>query len=154
MMSVNLFKSCNFVIQLAKQKQIEFYVQESILPDVNIGEIEMPNRWQNFKIPGDNINWGVLTLTLVCDEDLLAYKDLINLIMKYKNPKTGDIDIEDNLFTSYLFLTTNKNNVKHQIEFVDCWVQSISSLTLSSTTSEDDIITFTVDIMYSYYEWK
>lgn len=152
--NTNLFKTCNFAIQLpGDQSSIEFFVQEASLPGIQLGEMQISHMSQIEYRPGDNISWNPLTLTVVCDETLQAFKQAYDFVIKTKNPETAHMDNVDQPFEAYMHLTSNKNNIIHTIVFHDAWIQNITDLQLMNTSMEDEQVTFTLDLRYSWYEF-
>lgn len=150
--NINILKSSQFKLILERaEKTVEFFVQECNIPGYNIGEMSVAWMAQNQQRPGDNITWNVLTATILCDEELKALTECHNYCFRIKNPKTGELGGPEETFDAKLLILTNKNNYKHVITFYDAWIQNVSDLQLSHTTSEDDPVTFTVDFQYDYY---
>lgn len=150
--SINPLKSAQFKLILEKpEMSVEFFVQECNIPGWAIGEMEVPWMAQNQQRPGDNITWNVLNATILCDEELNAIIECYKYCFRIKNPKTGELGGPEETFDAKLMILTNKNNYQHVITFYDAWIQNVSDLQLSHTTSEDDPVTFSVDIQYDYY---
>jgi len=151
--STNHLKSGNFSVVLKNQKTIEFVVQEVNLPGLNLGEIQVGHWTQNQNRPGDNITWSTLSMTILCDEELAAFKEAFNHIMSLKDPYDGKIEIQNAIFDATLLITTNKNNVQHRVQFFDAWIQSIGDIQFTTTSSEEEQIVFTIELQYDYYKF-
>jgi len=150
--NTNLLKSSQFKLLLEiQEKTVEFFVQEVNIPGWAIGEMEVAYMAQNQQRPGDNITWNALSAMVVCDEELNAIIECHKYCFRIKNPATGELGGPEETFDAKLMILTNKNNYKHVITFHDAWIQTVSDLQLSHTTSEDDPVTFSVDIQYDYY---
>ena len=152
MANFDWIKSSNFTFDFAVSKKFTFFVQEGGIPGFSLSQIDIPHVSQRFPRPGDAITFNPLSLTLLVDEDLKTYIELYNELIEMKNPETGEIkEWKDSTFTGILAITTNKNNYNFIISFYDCWVSSITDL-IFSTTSEDQPITFNIEIYYSYFK--
>jgi hypothetical protein len=150
--SSDFLKSSSFRIVLEKpEAAIEFFVQEAILPGWQIGELNVAWMAQNQQRPGDEIVWNQLNMTVLCDEALEAWKACHRYCLRIKNPETGELGGPEETFDGKLIILTNKNNLSHEITFHDAWIQNVSDLQFSNTTSEDEPMTFTMDIQYDYY---
>lgn len=150
---VDLLKSCNFKILLKDPaRTIEWWVQEANLPGFQLGEMNTAWMAQNQRRPGDMHTWNNLTLSVICDENLKSFKEAFECSMALKDPETGEMGVPaDELFEAKMIVLTNKNNFKHEITFHDAWIQMVSDLQLSHTTSEDDPVVFQVELIYDYY---
>jgi len=153
--NINLLKSAQFKLILENpEKHVEFFVQECNIPGWNLGEMDVHWMAQNQPRPGDNITWNALSATIVCDEELKAIRECHGYCFRLKDPETGFLgDQMQETFDAKLMILTNKNNLQHVVTFYDAWIQNVSDLQLSHTTSEDDPVTFTVDIRYDYYKF-
>ena len=150
----DLFKQCNFQIVLANRVNLEFFVQEVAIPGFQIGELPVNHWTQNESRPGDSTTWDHLQLTILCDEDLTAFKDVYNHLILEKNPEDGFLEINRTVFDAKLLLTTNKSNVQHCITFKYAWIMAVGELQLITSSTEDEQLTFTVEIPYAYYEFN
>ena len=150
----DLFKTSNWQIQLKDQTHVEFFCQEAAIPGITIGTIA--NRYQSMddKRPGDSINFNDLTLTIICDEDLSAFKEILKYLNMTHDVRTNEIQVQPEVFDSYLYITTNKNNIQYKLHFYDMWIESISDLVLQTITGDDNSISFTVGLKYNYYTFE
>lgn len=148
---INLFKVSNFILQFKDQKQLELMTTEVNIPGITLGEISIGRPVIRDLRSGDSLIYDDLTVTVLCDESLAAFKEVYNYIMKSSDPNTGNIDVLYPIFDSTLYLTTNKNNVQHKFTFYNCFFKSIGSMTLTSASTEEEQITFTITLGYSYY---
>ena len=149
----DLLKSGNFRFVTKNQRNVEFFVQEVNLPGFSLGEMTInAHLAQQERRPGDNISWNNLSMQVICDEDLNAFEEARQYVMDLRDPETGELDPLGMIFEGFLFLTTNKNNVQKHYVFHNCWINSVGDMQLSTTTSEDDPVTFQVDVTYTYYE--
>lgn len=150
----DLLKQCNFQIIIPNRPNLEFFVQEAPLPGFQLGEVNIPHWTQIENRIGDSLTWDRLNLTVICDEDLKAYKDVYNHIIASKNPETGYLEIGSTVFDAKLMLTTNKNNIQHVVVFKYAWIASVGELQFQTNSEEDEQITFTVEIPYTYFEFE
>ena len=149
----DIIKAGNFRLSFKDQSSLEFFIQEANLPGFQLGEIPIgAHLAQQERRPGDHIQWNNLILQVICDEDMKAFEDCRRYIMTAKDPETGAMDNDYIYFQGTLVLTTNKNNSGVTYKFENCWIQSVSDLAFSTTTGEDDPITFSVEVIYTHYK--
>lgn len=151
MSGINLFKVSNFILQFKDQKQLELMTAEVNIPGLTLGEINIGRPVIRDLRSGDSLTYDDLTVTVLCDETFSAFKEIYNYIMKSSDPNTGNIDVFYPVFDSTLSLTTNKNNFQHKIQFLNCFFKNISSMQLTSQSAEEEQITFSITLGYSYY---
>jgi hypothetical protein len=147
----DLFKTSNFVIQLRDQKMIELMNVEANLPGFTIGTLNMGYMSMKDKRPGDSIDFNNLTLTVNCDEDLKAYKEVWDYLKITHDPLSNEIHVAEEVFDGYLILLSNKNNVQHKIHFYDMWIESVSDLQCQTISPDENPINFTIGLIYTFY---
>lgn len=149
----DLFKTCNFRIQLKNTKKIELVVQQANIPGFSIGQIDLgrPNVFD--KRPGDKLEFNDLMLQVVMDEDLNVLKELYDALILSSNPDTGRLEVKENIFEGTMFLLTNKNNLNHQINFHNCFLRSFDDIQLTHDSSEDEQVTVSITISFTHYSF-
>lgn len=150
---MNFFKINNFILQFKDQKDLELRVVGSNIPGFTLGQLEIPRPVVKDKRPGDSLDYNDLSVNVICDEDLKAFKTIYEYLILSANPNTSDLEINENVFDAKLFLTTNKNNINHILWFRNCFFKSISDINLESTTTEEEAPTFTIELGYSFYDF-
>ena len=147
----DLLKTSNFIVQTRDSRNIEFFCQEIALPGFQIGNLDIGYSAMKDKRPGDSVEWEDLTLTILCDEDLRAFMNVYDYLHLTHDPVSNDIEVRQEVFDATLFITTNKNNVQFKATFYDAWFQSVSPIQFTSTSTDENNLTFTVGIRYNYY---
>lgn len=154
-MAINDYlKSSSFLIQFKDQRRLELMVTGVNLPGFTLGEILLSRPVVTDKRPGDHIDFNDLSLTIICDEDLKAFTEIVSSIILSANPNTGDLEISKTVFDATLFLTTNKNNIQHKVHFYNCYFKSISDLPFESTSDDEAHVTFNAELGYSFYNFE
>ena len=152
-LNTNLFKTSNFRIQFKNATNVEFQVIDTAIPAITLGTHAIHRPTITDKRPGDHIEFDDLNITLICDEDLLAYQQIYTQLISTVDPDYGIMDPISNVFDATLFLTTNKNNLQHKILFKNAFFKQLGSLNLSTTTSNENHISFTSVIGYSFFDF-
>lgn len=153
-MAINdLLKVSSFNIQFKDSKSLELMVTSTNLPGFTLGGLDISRPVVKDSRPGDSLTFNDLSLTVLCDEDLNAYKEIYTYIIKSANPNTGELDISSPVFDSTLFLMTNKNNVQHKIVFYNSFFKEIGDLQFETTSSEDEQLTFTIGLGFSFFNF-
>lgn len=152
---ISLFKESNFSILFKDGlPAIEVMLTTTSIPGFSLEQIEIPRPGITDKRPGSHLTFNDLSVTVNCDEKLEVYKQIHNYLLTASNPHTANYDNTYPIFDGILLLTTNKNNVQHKITFYDCFFKSIGAVQLQSTTTDDHLVTFNMDIGYVYYDFE
>lgn len=150
----DLLKVSNFSIQFKDSKKLELMVANTNLPGFSLNTMTLNRPVVDDKRPGGQLEYSDLTLTVMCDEDLNAFKEIYTYLVLSANPNTGDLEINRNVFDSVLFLLTNKNNTQHKVHFYNCFFTSVGDLRFESTAPEAEHITFDISLQYSFYNFE
>lgn len=151
---INLFKISNFIINFKDSKHLELMAVGANIPGITLGELIINRAVIRDLRNGDSLTYDDLVVTVLCDEKLEGFKEIYNYIMTASNPDTADIKVIEPIFDSTLFLTTNKNNYNHKITFYNCFFKGIGGIQLTSSTTEEEQVTFDITLGYSYYHFE
>jgi len=151
MSATNLFKVSSFNLNLKDQTNIELATVDVNIPGLTLGELVISRPVIRDLRNGDSLTYEDLVVTCLCDEDLMAYSEVYNYIVKSADPLTGNINVTYPVFDSTLLLTTNKNNIQHKITFYNCFFKSIGGIQMTSQSSAEEELTFALTLGYSYY---
>lgn len=151
MASTNLFKVSNFIIMFKNTPQLELMVQGANIPGLSLGVLDIARPVVTDHRPGDSLTYDDLRITALCDEDLIAYKEIYSYILSAAEPHHGNLDVYQPLFDCSMLLTTNKNNVSHKITYLNCFFKGIGEIGMSSTSEEEEQFTFDLEIGYSFF---
>ena len=82
----NFLSPIGFVFLLEKAKKVSFLCQRASIPELNVGDIQVPTRGL-VRVPIEgNIEYGDLTLEFIVDEDLRNYMEIHNWLRALGSP--------------------------------------------------------------------
>ena len=140
---------------------MEYFCQVSALPPLTVTPIEKTYFGRTVKIPGD-IVFGDLTTTIYQTEDgterfnLESWMDQINGHVENLSSLEGSTA---NFMGKYSGIGTlfqyakDGSKVLSEVEFVDCWPQTVAEIPLSYDTASD-LEQFDVTWAYNHYSVK
>ena len=136
------------IIERDRYANLEFFSQSVTHPGstVNAVEIGIP-RIQGMPMAGDTINYGDLSLTLILDEDLSAYKEMQNWLEEcvYKKGETVNHDVT-------VIILNSHNNSCGKIRYKNAIPTQLGSIELTSTTGDISYISFDVTFRFTEFE--
>jgi hypothetical protein len=146
----NFTHNSNFFFQtnLFTKDETSYAVQECNLPGLNFSHIQISKNAVFGNEQGDTISYNDLNISLIIDENLVVWKDIITSMQNMRNPVTTEG--EEYMKYGYLIIQDDNTNQIIKLEFIDMFIESIDDMTFN-TNSEDEIITCTVTIKYDYY---
>lgn len=149
MNQLNYAQQTNFIAGSPTLGNIHMYLTNAVVPGVNFSLSEAYNQAMKALLASDNVSFNSLSVEVLCDEDFRVYEHLINEFRKSKSFTNGSF--ANRMFDYYTEIYNNKGNLIFTVWFRNCRLESISDIALT-TTSEDTINTFSLNIQYEWFE--
>ncbi len=146
----NFTHSSNFWFQtnLFEDEEVLYAVQECNLPGLNFSHIQVNKNSVFGNMQGDTISYNDLIISLIIDEDLKVWKDIIKVMQKMREPVESTA--KEIMKWGYLIIQDDNTNEVLKLDFRDMIVESIDDLSYT-TNSDDDIITCSITLKYDFY---
>lgn len=134
------------IIERENYGNLEFFAQSVSHPGSTVSAVEVAvPRVTGLPVPGDAINYGELTLSLILDEDLTAYKE----VQKWLE---GSVYGEGNPYHDIkVIVLTSHNNFCAQILYKNCIPTQLGTIELASQTGDVTYINFDVSFRFSEF---
>jgi hypothetical protein len=135
---------------------VEFFVQSVNIPGTSSGVTEFPTPFKNLYEPGDKITYDDLTVTVICDENLASYREILDWLVALTYPESFDqykalVPRQIKSDASLIILDSNKNG-NIVIKFKNLFPIAIGSIQLN--TAGTDVTPPTFDITFKYGGYK
>ena len=144
----NAFK---LVIDNVTYKNVQYLVQSANIPDISLAPAPVNSMMRNIGEHGDKITYSPLELTFLVDETLTNYREIHDWILGQLTKKS-EVLADNKLRDITLMIISSHNNVVQEIQFIDAYPTSLSSLPFESNTADVDYLTASVSFEYSYYK--
>ena len=152
----NFLNPSSFVMTLDSQTYsgAQFTVQTMMLPDVSAEGAPVTFKQVNVAMAADKVMFAPLELSYLIDEDLLNYKEIFDWMKmgietNHQQAIIGNNHVRDLTLT----VMNSANNVTKQINFIDAYPTSLSSLPFDITTTDVEYLTAVASFQYSYYQF-
>lgn len=148
-----------FEFTMQRLPNLVFFVQSVNLPEIALTQNGVPSPFTQVKVPGNQLVYGEISLTLMMDEDFLSWFEIYNWMSFLGNAdsynKRGPLSDSPGRINSVtsdaaLIIKTNSNNPNIVVDFKDCFPTNLSELTFTSTESHD-FLTFNATFGYTSY---
>jgi len=165
----NFLSPVEFKFILNRLPNVEFFVQSATIPGINSGVTNRDTPFKTIFEPGDKLSYEEFTLNVICDEDMVAFKEVSDWIVALTapddftqyadlNPRTygkggepvnsqGDGVKSDG---TLIVMNSNKNS-NLTIQFFDMFPISVGSVELN--TSNTDLTPPTFDVTFKYNKY-
>ena len=161
----NFLSPIGFLFILDKAQKVSFLCQRAEIPDLQLGNVDIPTRGM-VPIPVEgNLRYGDLNLEFIVDEDLTNYMELHNWIRALGTPQelkerrewidrfSKDTPSQDPRFSDATIQVLNNNNqANFDIVFKSVFPTSLSTLNFDVTMGDNEFLTATATFQYTLYE--
>lgn len=157
----NFLSPLNFKFKLKRAPNLNFFIQQIIIPGVSLPSVDVNNPLLRIPYPGDHVMYEELSITFKVDENLQNYLEIQNWIrgigkVSYQeyatisNNKayTGD-GIRSDISVTVL---TSSKNPNYEIVFQEAFPISLSGLTFQTTAESIDYLEATAQFKYLIYD--
>lgn len=164
--NINPLSPNGFKFNITKLPTIDFFCQEVNLPEITLGQATLANPFSDQPIPGDKLEFGILNVKFLIDEDMQNYTSIQNWLIglgypqnyeQYKNYIRQDDrnvtnELLQNLSDGVLQILNNSNNPSKTIQFRDMFPISLSTLTFLSTSQDVTYLVGDASFRLGWYE--
>jgi hypothetical protein len=167
----NLLIPSKFQLQFDRVANTVFYCTKVAVPGLSIGQIPQNTPFVDLKVPGDKIQFELLTFDFLIDVNFSSWYDIFIWLTGVGFPENfaqyaalkqnatrspgrpAAIGIRPPYSDATLSIYTSKNNPSLKFSFADCFPVALSSIELGYDRSADEVITGTASFCYSYYQF-
>lgn len=140
------------LIDSQRYPNAQFNVQTASIPEISVDAAAYATPQRTIEIAGDKITYSPFTCTFLVDEQLENYYEihdwLVGLVVE---PDGKDISKTRDLT---LFILDSHNNVSREIQFVDAYPTSLSTLDFDAKETSVEYLVGDVSFNYSYFKVK
>lgn len=129
-------------------KDVMYQVQSTDLPGMSINHPKENTRVGVINIQGDIAEYSPIRMSILVDEKLVVWKELIGIMQKYHIPGTNTC--EPLVGDSFIEFRDNKNNYMFKIELKNSYITSVGDLQYT-TSGDNSILELSVEIVYDYF---
>jgi len=162
--NINFLSPIEFKLVLNRLPNVQFFIQAANVPGISSGVTERPTPFKDLYEPGDKLSYDDFVVTVVCDEDMTAYREIQEWLIALTSPESfsqyasleantpgkGKVSSTKNTVKSdgaLVIMDSNKNPNIH-IYFKGMFPTAVGSIQLS--TAGTDVTPPTFDITFKY----
>lgn len=158
--NINYLQPTGFKVILDRGNygNVEFFAQSVNHPDVSINPTIQAHSRTPIPYPGDTINFSEITLQYMVDEDLTAYREIYNWMLRLVNEpyytqydRLKDDTIIPSVCQLSVIVLTSHNNKNITFKYVDAFPTSLGDISLEATNSTAEPIITPISFAYSYF---
>jgi hypothetical protein len=160
----NLLQGSKFSLSFVRLPYIQFFLQEVNIPGITTNPTQQPTPFIDAPVPADKMVYERLDMTFLLDEPLWAWTSVNDWLKGLTFPESFDqyknLTLQQRLQTqnakpqysdAILTVFTNKNNPIIQLNFIDVFPVTLSSITLSTKAPATDVLTASASFAFTNY---
>ena len=161
--NINLFQPTGFRVVIDRQNfsNLTFFVQSINHPGAANPATETPApRIQSVPMPGNQIQFGELTMDVLLDEDFISYIEMYNWMLRLVNLKqvqkrddfAGDTSTQPTYSDITVTALTSSNLKNKTIRYIDCIPVAVGDIRFEAQNQGVEYITFPASFRFSYFD--
>ena len=166
----NFLSPIEFKLVLNRLPNVEFFVRSATVPGISSGHTDIATPFKTFHNPGDRLQYDEFTVSIICDENMEAFREVSDWLVALTYPDSftqyaelgarpvgsggsvpnanGDGVKSDG---SLIILNSNKNaNVT--VKFSDMFPTSVGSISLDTSGADVTPLVFDITFKYGKYD--
>ena len=159
---LDMLSPLGFRFQIKKLPNVNFYLQNVVLPEVSLPSTQQPTPFVSVPLPGDHLDYGELKITFKVDENFTNYIEVHNWIRGLGFPESleeyGNLARKPRMSgegvysDASLIVTTNLKNPNVEFIFEDCYPIIVGSMRFNTT--DTDVIYIECDATFKYTKFE
>jgi len=151
----NYLSPTNFTISIEKLPNVEFFTQKISIPDLTVTPQTSSTPLASIYEYGDKIEYGELSTTMIIDENMNNYKEILDWIQGYSAPENSNqnklrekIGFESDLICT---ITNSHKNPHVRFTFKNCFPTALGGVSLDVNITDISYATTTVQWRYDTF---
>lgn len=154
-LSTNLNYLAPIYFRMAMDKlkfpNVEYTLQTIVLPDVSIQQADLSTPHRRLGLSGDKVNYGTVDMSFLVDEEMKNYQEIYDwMIGSATTADEGNRKERDITLT----ILSSHNNITREIQFVNAFPTSLSSLPFDLTVTDTQYLTAIVSFEFAYFQLR
>jgi len=116
---LDYLKPNGFRFQVHNIPNVSYFCQSANIPDITLGEVQTPTPLVDYFTPGEKVNFGVLNIRFLIQEDMTNYKELYNWLIGLGNPEKTEQYTNFIQSQNYRFPLANERAVEQLAPYSD-----------------------------------
>lgn len=148
----------NWSLQFSKICKVELACTTVSLPDISIGEVNLPTPFSKLSLPGEKIDFGKLGITFLVDEYYQNYREIFSWMMKIGFPEShnqfpqNDEERKNLLTDASLTLVNSDGKSPINFQFEDLWPSNLGSLEYTSQENTPNVLVCSVTFSHRMFK--
>jgi len=134
-----------------KFPNVEYTLQTIVLPDVSISPANLSTPHRRLGIAGEKVEYGTVDMSFLVDEEMKNYQEIYDWMI---GSATQDDEANRKERDITLTILSSHNNITREIQFVNAFPTTLSSLPFDLTITDTQYLTAVVSFEYAYFKLR
>ncbi len=162
--NINFLSPLGFRFKLKRAPNLNFFVTDVNLPQISLGNIELPTPFKVINIPGSKLEYGDFNLSFKVDEDMSNYFEIYNWMIaigfpetfdQYKGIKEAQRGTPNQLLSDATLTILTSDMVPNiEVTFQDLFPTSINDIVFTTQDTDVNYVSTTVSFKYKIFNVK
>jgi hypothetical protein len=158
--NTNLLQPTKFLLVFSRIGTVQYFCQSVNIPSIKLGEIVRATPFLDMYSPGTKLDYSLLDIEFIVDEELQTWKNLYNWFTSIADPngfekRAYKEELQRNEYFSDATLTilSSLNNPILRIQFRNLFPLTMGDINLDTKLSADNIVTVSASFRYESYTY-
>jgi hypothetical protein len=158
--NTNLLQPTKFLLVFSRIGTVQYFCQSVNIPSIKLGEIVRATPFLDLYSPGTKLDYSLLDIEFIVDEELQTWKNLYNWFTSIADPngfekRAYKEELQRNEYFSDATLTilSSLNNPILRIQFRNLFPVTMGDINLDTKLSADNIVTVSASFRYESYTY-
>ena len=154
-----------FMFSVQRIPELTFFCQEVTLPSLTLPQVDIATPYVRYPMPGDTVDFAELNVQFLVDASMSNYRALFKWLTglgfpenntQYSQEVNKPFRLSESaaaLSDATLTILGNTNAPIQTVEFKDCVITSLNSLTFTSTATDVTYLVGNASFRYAYYKF-
>ena len=156
----NFLSPAGFLFNITKEPKVSFFCTSAAIPSISFDTNTQPSYLKNIDVPGERLDYEMLSVRFLVDEDLKNYMSIHNWMTGLGFPESagdfkaevtkddGSIDMNQQFSDGALTIQNSNYRTTAVVKYKDMFPTSLTSLEFDTGVS--DIQYFTAEATFKY----
>ena len=158
--NTNLLQPTKFLLVFSRIGTVQYFCQSVNIPSIKLSEIVRATPFLDLYSPGTKLDYSLLDIEFIVDEELQTWKNLYNWFTSIADPngfekRAYKEELQRNEYFSDATLTilSSLNNPILRIQFRNLFPVTMGDINLDTKLSADNIVTVSASFRYESYTY-
>ena len=134
-----------------KFPNVEYTLQTVVLPDVTIAPAPVNTPQRRLGLSGDKVEYGTIEVSFLIDEEMKNYQEIYDWMLGSATTADEGNRKERDITLSIL---SSHNNITREIQFVNAFPTTLSSLPFDVTITDPQYLTAVASFEFAYFNLR